>query len=156
MRECTIAKKHLLYVSMAYIYIPIIIFLFGWTKLPIAIICTSAVTYGLICLLKDYNTQGDSIGQELRISPWILTISILFLIIVGYYAGWGRFVSQAGDWFKHNAVLSDLINKSWPVYYVNETWEGMEEHSMLTYYIAQYLVPAVFGKVFHSYREAEA
>jgi len=155
MRECTIAKKHLLYVSMAYIYIPIIIFLFGWTKLPIAIICTSAVTYGLICLLKDYNTQGDSIGQELRISPWILTISILFLIIVGYYAGWGRFVSQAGDWFKHNAVLSDLINKSWPVYYVNETWEGMEEHSMLTYYIAQYLVPAVFGKVFHSYREAE-
>lgn len=155
MRECVVKKKHLLNASMAYIYIPIIIFLFGWTKLPIAIICAAAAVYGIRCLLKDYNSQGSSKGQELRISPWILGTSVLLLLAVGYYAGWGRFVSQAGDWFKHNAVLSDLLNRSWPVYYTNEFWEGIEERSMLTYYIAQYLVPAVFGKIFYSFRVAE-
>lgn len=155
MRRWVIRKRSLVYGSMAYIYKPIIIFIFGWTKLPIAIICTAAAVYGVICLLKDYNVRGDYKGQELRISPWILIISILFLLVVGYYAGWGRFVSQAGDWFKHNAVLSDLLNKSWPVYYLNGVGGSMEEHSMLTYYIAQYLVPAVFGKILHSYRVSE-
>ncbi len=155
MREWIVTNKNLFYVSMAYIYIPIIIFLLGWTKLPIAVICILAATYGIRCILKDYNMQNGSKTQEFRISPWIMIIAILFLLMTGYYAGWGRFVSQSSDWFKHNAVLSDLINKAWPVYYVNGLWEGIEEHSMLTYYIAQYLVPAAFGKIFHSYRMAE-
>lgn len=155
MEKWTFTKKHLLYVSMVYIYIPVIIFLFGWTKLPIAITCTAATVFGLIRLLRDYNIHGISKEQDLEISPWIFIISVLFLFMVGYYAGWGRFVSQAGDWFKHNAVLSDLVSRSWPVYYVNEIWGDRQEHSMLTYYIAQYLVPAVFGKIFHSYRLSE-
>lgn len=155
MEKWTFTKKHLLYVSMVYIYIPVIIFLFGWTKLPIAITCTAATVFGLIRLLRDYNIHGISKEQDLEISPWIFIISVLFLFMVGYYAGWGRFVSQAGDWFKHNAVLSDLVSRSWPVYYVNEIWGDRQDHSMLTYYIAQYLVPAVFGKIFHSYRLSE-
>lgn len=74
----------------------------------------------------------------------------VFFIWIGYYAGYGRFVDQAGDWNKHNAVLADLVNKPWPVYYSNG-----DEHSMLTYYIGQYIVPGLVGKIFHSFRCAE-
>jgi hypothetical protein len=155
MRELIVSKKQLICFSMAYIYIPIIVFLLGWTRLPIALICIAAVTYGVKHVLRDYIADSNSKGQELRISPWILITSILFFLIVGYYAGWGRFVAQSSDWFKHNAVLSDLVNRPWPVYYLNEIGDGIDEHSMLTYYIAQYLVPALFGKLFHSYRVSE-
>lgn len=47
-------------------------------------------------------------------------------------------------------ILFDLVNRSWPVYYMNEG-----EHSMLTYYLGQYMVPALIGKVCHSYKVAE-
>lgn len=46
--------------------------------------------------------------------------------------------------------MFDLVNRSWPVYYANES-----EYSMLTYYLGQYIVPALIGKVFHSYKVAE-
>ncbi len=58
-------------------------------------------------------------------------------------------VSQASDWSKSNAVLRDLVNHTWPVYYSN----GGEESS-LSYYIAAYLLPAVIGKIFHSFKVA--
>lgn len=72
------------------------------------------------------------------------------MLFIGYSAGWGRWVNQAYDWYKHNAILEDLTVKSWPVYYKNGS-----EKSMLAYYIAQYLVPSTFGKIFNSFRMAE-
>ncbi len=59
-------------------------------------------------------------------------------------------MEQAGDWAKHNAILYDLVNRRWPVLYTN-----VKEHSMLTYYIGQYMVAALVGKVTHSTRIAE-
>ena len=80
----------------------------------------------------------------------MLGLALLYFICIGYFAGYGRFVDQAADWDKHNAVLSDLVSRPWPVYYGNGG-----EHSMLTYYIAQYIVPGVIGKAFDSFRAAE-
>lgn len=54
----------------------------------------------------------------------------------------GGLSPQSADWSKHNAVLRDLIEKEWPVLYHNE-----DESSLLTYYLGQYLVPALSGKV---------
>ena len=59
--------------------------------------------------------------------------------------GFGGFAPQKSDWGKHNAILNDLVTRSWPVYYKNDN-----EISMLVYYLAQYLVPALAGKIFNS------
>ncbi len=141
-------KKYLIIASLIYIYLPIILFLFGWTKFYFAILCCTVLGYGFKCLWNDY-MQNNS-DEDIGISGLAFGFLVIFFCVIGYYAGWGNFVNQPGDWYKHNAVMSDLVNKPWPVYYVNEN-----EHSMLTYYIAQYLLPAFIGKIFHSFRVAE-
>lgn len=49
---------------------------------------------------------------------------------------------QSSDWPKHNAVLRDLMVRTWPVIYHNH-----DMVSMLTYYLGQYIVPAAVGKL---------
>lgn len=154
MKYIHISKKKLLILSIAYIYIPIVIFLVGWVRFPIALICIGCLLYGIYKLFCDYSKTKEKVYSDSVISIWGLGFACGLFLVVGYYAGWGRFVTQAGDWAKHNAVLADLVNKPWPVYYINQI-TGIEEHSMLTYYIAQYMLPALFGKIFHSFRVAE-
>lgn len=154
MPAINISRKFLLVISLIYVYLPISIFLLGWTKPYIAIICLSVL---YICAvrchrqaIKDRVLANNETDENLRISLGTLELALFFFICIGYYAGYGRFTDQAGDWAKHNAVLADLVNKPWPVYY-----ENGGEHSMLTYYIAQYILPGMIGKAFHSFRCAE-
>ncbi len=133
---------------LSYIAIPILLFLFGWTKWYLAVPCAGI---WLFCMWQMYRDIRKADEPPLKIHPAVLLICLLLTAAVGYYVGWGRWTWQPWiDWEKHNAVLEDLVNHSWPVYYYNDG-----EHSMLTYYIAQYLVPAVMGKLFHSFRVAE-
>lgn len=128
-------KKVLEYISIAYLYIPITLFLFGWIKWWIALICSIILGYCIINMAMSFSEKESK--EPIRIKIGILIIAIVFFLFIGYFAGWGRWVAQAFDWFKHNAILKDLTIKSWPVYYKNGS-----DKSMLTYYIAQYLVPA--------------
>lgn len=145
-----VEKKTVVLLSFLYIYIPIFLFLFGWINTYIAIVCSAiilAVTKKCYKrVFKDSNEKKEFVTLE----AICLLIVIIFFFAIGYYAGYGRFVLQAGDWYKHNAVLNDLVSREWPVIYKNES-----EESMLTYYIGQYLVPACIGKIFGSYRLAE-
>ncbi len=129
---------------LTYIYIPIFLFLFGWTNIIVALVCTSGILYAFICYTKNTSTQ------YIYINKWIILLACLIIILVCYAAGFGRFVDQSWDWEKHNAVLNDLSTRKWPVFYINKG-----ENSMLTYYIGQYLVPSLFGKITHSFRVCE-
>ena len=133
-------------ISLLYLYIPLFLFAFGWTKPVIALLCTAAAGYYLYQVIKNIKQSQ----QGVHVSVPVFILALLLFMWIGYYAGWGRWVAQTGDWAKHNAVLFDLVNRSWPVYYQNDT-----EHSMLVYYVAQYLVPAFVGKLLHSTRAAE-
>ena len=144
-----IRRKWLVIFSLIYLYLPIVIFLLGWTRLIICFICFTAIGYAFIHAYP-IACGGDDEGSMIRLDPLITIFAFLFFLWIGYYAGWGRWVDQAGDWNKHNAVLSDLVNKSWPVYYSNG-----KDHSMLVYYIAQYIVPGFIGKQAGSVRTAE-
>lgn len=148
----TVDRKYLLVLSLAYIYLPIVIFFVTWTRPPIALVCLEVL---LTCVFRCWKSAGSGElvtrnMQNIQINFWLLLLVGAFFIWIGYYAGYGRFVDQASDWEKHNAVLADLVNKAWPVYYSNG-----DEHSMLTYYIGQYIVPGLVGKIFHSFRCAE-
>ena len=148
----TLNRKCLLVLSLAYIYLPIIIFFVTWTRPLIALVCLEVL---LTCLIRyEKKSSGREVPRKcdnnVQISVFMLMLVAVFLIWVGYYAGYGRFVDQVSDWNKHNAVLADLVNRPWPVYYSNG-----DEHSMLTYYIAGYIVPGMIGKIFDSFRCAE-
>lgn len=128
-----------------------VLFLFGWTRFLIAILATAAMIYGLVEMYKSFTKSKSDEADFVSIDVVTFVVVLLFLMLVGCYSGWGRYVIQAGDWGKHNAVLADLVNKDWPVYYQNNN----SGNSMLTYYIAQYLVPALIGKIYHDFRMAE-
>ena len=133
--------------TFAYIYIPILIFLWGWTKPWIAGLCTMAILYSLYRFRTNTRTW---IRKDTHIDIKVMIVVIIFFAVLGYIIGGGAFTQQAGDWYKHNSILLDLTWRDWPVYYRHGS-----EHSMLTYYIAMYLVPALVGKVVGSYRVAE-
>lgn len=145
--------KIILLCSLLYIYIPIVIFLFGFTKIYCAILTTGCVVFALYRLYKSYSYEDDNDVERknIDVSVPILILCVGIIVAYGYYMGYGGFAPQKVDWAKHNAVLSDLITHQWPVYYINDY-----ELSMLTYYLAQYLVPAIAGKLFQSFAMAEA
>lgn len=144
--------KFILITSISYIYIPVFIFLFGFTKLPVALIVSICLAFCIHKLYKDYNSGfiGEGIFKEPVLPLWIVLLCILIIFIYGYYMRFGGFAPQKSDWGKHNAILNDLVTRSWPVYYKNDN-----EISMLVYYLAQYLVPALAGKIFNSFSVAE-
>lgn len=141
-----IERKWLTALSLAYIYIPVFLFLLGWIRLIFALL-TIAVC--LFCFFRFWKRDIDN-GSGFSADWIILIFAVLMFVWIGYYAGYGRFVEQARDWGKHNAVLYDLVQRGWPVLYTNAG-----EKSMLTYYIGQYIVPATVGKVLNSVRMAE-
>lgn len=143
-----IKQKPLLYCTIAYIYIPILLFLFGFVKLYFSIPIVALLLFFLFEMISDYKLDFEE-KDEIQIDLIMLVIFSLLIVGICIGIGWGSIFPQAGDWHKHNAILHDLCNYRWPVYYTNR------EHSMLTYYIGQYLVPALFGKLFHSFRLSE-
>ncbi|MBQ9895637.1 MAG: hypothetical protein IJM38_09680 [Ruminococcus sp.] len=140
-------KKTLYLIDLIYIAVPILLFLFGWTKWYIAI-CCSAVLIG--CYWRMYRSFTEEKEESIAVKPIVFIGVVFVLMLFGYAFGWGRWTAQPYDWEKHNTLLSDLTKRSWPVYYTNGS-----EHSMLTYYIAQYLVPAFVGKATGSFRVTE-
>ena len=142
-----IEQKWVMALSLAYIYIPVFLFLLGWVRLVFALL---TITVCILCMCRFQKTENHIMGVTVFVD-WIVVIFAIFLLVwIGYYAGYGRFVDQALDWKKHNAILSDLVQKRWPVLYY-----CFGEKSMLTYYVGQYIVPATVGKVLHSVRIAE-
>jgi hypothetical protein len=145
-----------------YLAIGVALFLFGWLQLPIAIIAFASLCFASWRMLSDWRDETPSHvgthsivrdgasappGLQMRIPVFVATL--VMLGAVAYLCGWGGLAPQSGDWFKHNAVLHDLIECPWPVVYANG-----DETSMLTYYIGQYLVAALAGKMTGSFEVA--
>ncbi len=133
-----------------YIYLGIAVFFLGWVR---AIFAIPALLLLGSCLWRHWGTlrEREERRRESLVIHWgTLAAAGVFCIFLCLVAGQGAFFVQAGDWEKHNFVLNDLVVSRWPVCYHND-----DSDAMLTYYIAQYLVPALFGKVFSSFRAAE-
>ncbi len=130
-----------------YLYIPITLFVLLWCRASVAMYVLGLTAF---CLYRFYKSILNDTYDSIEINIRFALVILLFFLFIGMYCGWGRFVDQPMDWIKHNAVLYDLVDRSWPVYYSNGN-----ENSMLSYYIAQYIVPAAIGKLFNSHRVAE-
>ena len=123
--------------SYTYLIVPIIIFALGWIK-PIYSI---PIVIALICIsIKIYKQCKKEDNEEIimtRNGIWVLSACMLTLCMLG---GHGGLFYQTTDWNERNAIFRDLINHEWPVYYERT-------NNALTYYIGQWMVPAVFAKI---------
>lgn len=131
-----------------YIYAGVAVFFLGWVRLVFSV--PALVLIGL-CLWQHWKRLREQDGgRVLMIGLPMLAAVGVFCVLFCLVAGQGAFFVQAGDWEKHNCVLNDLVTSHWPVCYHND-----DSEAMLTYYIGQYLIPALCGKVLSSFRAAE-
>lgn len=154
--------------AMLYMYIPVIIFLVGYTKWYFALPTGVILIVCLIVFIRDndlyrygrdrsglydpdaYMEAEDERGEDVSIRPAVLITAVAVIVGICLVTGIGGVFPQAGDWEKHNAVLRDLMQRPWPVYY------EAHDRSMLTYYLGQYLVPALAGRITGSFDVANA
>lgn len=132
--------KSLLTLTFIYMYLPVLIFLCGWTRPVWSIVTVIVLGIGIVLMIQDYSAQEGGY-PDIRISIPMLLLAALIITAICIFVGIGGIYPQAGDWYKHNAVLRDLTIADWPVYYT------VYDKSMLTYYLGQYLVPALIGKI---------
>lgn len=141
-RKIKISEKWLIITTILYIYLPIFLFLYTWVKWYFAVASTVLLLPAVIRMVRDYGKEKQ---PKLTIDIGTCGIVVVLVLLFSYYMGYTGGAPQSADWNKHNAILHDLTTRKWPVYY--ET----REHSMLTYYIAQYLVPSLCGKICASF-----
>ncbi len=152
--------KVLKIISLLYMYIPVFIFVIGYTRWYYAALTVIFSIIGLCGYIRERGSVGIrkkgeypeydidaymSGDDDIYIHPLMLLASVIFISLICIVVGIGGAFPQAGDWFKHNAVLRDLTKSSWPVYY------DRYDECMLTYYLGQYLVPAVIGRITGSF-----
>lgn len=146
--------------ALLYMYIPVMIFMAGYTKWYYALVAGAVIIVCVYAYVADRNIIGrkntdvmydidafmdEEEVEDIKLHPVALLTAVVLITSVCILVGIGGLFPQAGDWYKHNAVLRDLTNSSWPVYY------DRYDDCMLTYYLGQYLVPAVIGKIFSSF-----
>jgi len=123
--------------SLAYMALPTLIFVAGWTRPAIATIASVCAT-ALLAISAQNARSKPSYSLPLGTSAGIWAGAT----VIGLFTGAGAIFPQSWDWLKHNAILRDLVVEQWPVAY---DVEG--QSFQLTYYIGYYLPAAAVGKV---------
>lgn len=136
--------KYLIPSSLIYLSVPYLIFATGWLKWYAAVFCTGLILLPLYLCIQKSDLAGREVqGQpdEILFSGRFILLTVLFSVVYLGFSGIGGVGFQDADWYKHNAILKDLIQHSWPVMYQQEG-----QLLPLVYYLAYYLPAALFGK----------
>ena len=139
--------------AVLYVVLPIVIFGFGWLKLPYAIILgviLAGLAYKLFETLCENETQ---LFTKDSVKYWLIVIGVCMLWV--YFSGIGGFCFQNKDFWARNPIYRDLSTYQWPVIYdLSQEPEAIQkvvssDHVSLSYYFAWWLVPALLSKIFH-------
>jgi len=138
--------------TIIYIIAPIIIFIFGWTKIIYSIVAFIIFGYFYIEMKKNLcNASGNLITRD-TILFWSKIGIVVFLWV--YVSGIGGFTFQNSDFWGRNPIYRDLCDYKWPVIYdlsqqsdyvKNITGDSTVAFS---YYFAWWLAPALISKIF--------
>ncbi|MFN8435036.1 MAG: hypothetical protein U0V18_13505 [Anaerolineales bacterium] len=124
--------------SILYLTLPFLLFLFGWVRLTIAIPLAFIILFTLYKLLF-INYQLPTFHWSLNTVYWLLTIALWLLL-----SGIGGYAFQNWDHNWRNVVFRDLMNFNWPVYYAQPESGPVK---MLVYYVGFWLPSALIAKV---------
>lgn len=130
---------HMKRISILYLVLPFILFLFSWVRLTIAVPLAIVLLFALYKLLIT-NSQSPAFHFSLNTVYWLLITAFWLLL-----SGIGGYAFQNWDHNWRNAVFHDLINFDWPVYYVQPENGPVK---LLVYYVGFWLPSAWIGKLF--------
>ncbi|MBX3036584.1 MAG: hypothetical protein KF758_06705 [Anaerolineales bacterium] len=132
--------KYLHRVSILYLALPFILFIFGWLRLSIAIPISLIILFTLYQLFKQSSISNLQFSNS-PIIIYYLLITFLWLFLSGI----GGYTFQNWDHHWRNAVFHDLINFDFPVYYSQPETGPIK---MLVYYVGYWLPSTLVGKFF--------
>ena len=126
-------------ITILYLTLPFIIFCMGWLRLFIAIPTIAIILWATWQLLKQTPTNQFTFHFS-RFTFYLLLITALWTLLSGV----GGYAFQNWDHHWRNAVLHDLINYDWPVFYSTPESGPIK---MLVYYVGYWLPSALVGKI---------
>lgn len=136
-KTLSISERSLFASAYLYMIIPTVIFFFGWLKLPLALLFSAILAFGVYWYLKHTYTQKNLFALPVQ----TVVLVVCFVAVWIYTTGIGGFWNQTYDMHWRNAALRDLSTYSWPVIFP-------ETGNALVYYFNFWMVPALFGKLF--------
>jgi hypothetical protein len=125
--------------AMAYLALPLFIFLIGWLELWVALPLLACAAYSLRSLAAP-RTDGASTHPVTRLQ---LSVAVTVACAWTLLGGADHIFFANADWHVRDAVLHDLVVSPWPVGY--GVVDGLE--SLLRAPVAYYLPAAVVGKL---------
>lgn len=127
--------------AILYLALPNLIFLYGWFKFPVAL----AMNLLLLVFLSRL-APSRPINWSAGYSRSAVALILVLAAIWAAFGGGSHFVYANPDWVVRDAVLGDLVNKTWPVGYRSPNGEP----ALLRSAIGYFLPLALFGKLFGS------
>ena len=135
--------------SILYLTLPFIIFLFGWVRLTIAIPLAIIILFTFYKLLIN-NYREVSLWDQSQNNSSLFPLSsstvywLLLTVLWLFLSGIGGYAFQNWDHNWRNVVFRDLMNFDWPVYYAQPESGPVK---MLVYYVGFWLPSALIAKV---------
>ena len=124
-------------VSILYLLIPSILFLFTWIHLWMGIPCVLFVAFYTWKTVFQYPFKQET--EYLTLQNILLSVALS--IAINFILGIGEFRPQTYDFQANNFKYYDLITNDLPVYYA-------KQQTYLCYYTGYYLPSALLAKVF--------
>ncbi len=124
---------------IAYLALPLAIFIAAWLELWVALPLLACLAY---CLRPLFGIAATG-SQIIPVTRLHLIVAVAAGLAWTYFGGTAHFVFANADWHVRDAVLHDLVVSPWPVGY--GPVEGHE--SMLRAPLAYYLPAALVGKL---------
>lgn len=121
--------------GLIYAVIPVLVFYVGWLTPIAALIFSAAAVLGCFFFIRSPEKCECAFAD---ISGRKIILAALIALLWCFLAGQGGFIHQSSDNIIRNAIFRDMIRLPWPVVYDGD--------QLLSYYIAQWMLPAVFGK----------
>lgn len=151
MKDLKLSYRMFFALSGVYIILPLLIFFVAFTKVYWAIIL-SLVFAGSLALACRSIDKSKSIKLSVPYLAVLLTVCLLW----AYIAGIGEFSWTTMDHTARYAIMNDLVEYDWPVFYdLGEQSNpavrqilGSSDTVAFAYYFFFWLVPALFGKLF--------
>ena len=129
-------------VTVAYLCLPLLVFVVGWLRAPLAVCSVVAIGIVAVALVGVRGRSPAVDGGGMKVSLLSLVTGLVPVAALVAASGVGGFGIRNWDWAKHDAVLKDLICDPWPVRYATEAGT-----TGLVYYLAYYLPASVVGKI---------
>lgn len=129
--------------TIAFLALPLFIFVVGWLKAAVAFLLAVALVAVVADLIVEgVSSAGPAVVSDARVSASSLALALIPVAAVIAMSGAGGLGPGNWDWDKHAAILRDLVRQPWPVRY------GVDGGSAgLTYYLGYHLPAAVVGKI---------